>query len=131
MDFFLDLPLSDDFVILPYKNMSMIYGTSPLQWGDKFRRVRVGEVSGEHLGTAVIPLLDCLPPSSRKHKVSLQGEMLGFFFCKEARRYEVTCFFVSCFFWFLGWEEGNNKGDTKRHFFQLLSFQKKSRVPNF
>ena len=32
------------------------------------------EESGEHLGTAVIPLLDCLPPSSRKHKVSLQGE---------------------------------------------------------
>jgi len=48
------------------------WGATPLCSAD--------QESGEHLGTAVIPLLDCLPPSSRKHKVSLQGETLGFFF---------------------------------------------------
>ena len=33
--------------------------------------------SGEHLGSAVIPLLDCLPPVARNHKLNLQGETLG------------------------------------------------------
>lgn len=32
------------------------------------------EESGEHLGSAVIPLLDCLPPVARNHKLNLQGE---------------------------------------------------------
>ena len=33
--------------------------------------------SGEHLGSAVIPLLDCLPPVARNHKLNLEGETLG------------------------------------------------------
>ena len=32
------------------------------------------EDTGEHLGTAVLQLLDCLPPASRKHKLTLRGD---------------------------------------------------------
>ena len=31
------------------------------------------EDTGEHLGTVAVPLLDCLPPASRKHRLTLRG----------------------------------------------------------
>ena len=34
------------------------------------------EETGEHLGTATVPLWDCLPPIPRKQKLILQGEKL-------------------------------------------------------
>mmetsp|Transcript_23555 Transcript_23555/g.42511 ORF Transcript_23555/g.42511 Transcript_23555/m.42511 type:complete len:814 (+) Transcript_23555:144-2585(+) len=36
--------------------------------------LNICESDGEHLGTAVVPLMNCLPPEPRKKKIILQGE---------------------------------------------------------
>ena len=121
VDFFLGLPLSDDFVILPYKNMSMIYGTSPLQWGEKFRRVPWARSRGSTWGRRSFLCWIVYHRAPENTRCPCRERRLDFFLCKRKKgggmRSRVSLFLV----FFVG-----GKGDMKRHFFQLLSFQKKS-----
>ena len=80
----------------------------------------------------MIPLLDCLPPSSRKHKVSLQGETLGFFFDfswkVKQHPFQKGGKGMRCMFLFGGGRRGGNVIKVPFFFKKIVE---EKRVPNF